>query len=66
MNEGPPMPGSPWFKLAKKEVGNAGSAQQTSQVVVLPIIVQHVTIGSKFSLNPGVLISGRRPDRPGS
>lgn len=63
MFAGPPMPGSPFFNL---QLATSGPTVFTRPANPDIIIVQKVIIHSGFSVNPGVLISGRRPDRPGS
>ncbi len=55
------MPGTPWFGVAPAHSRGGGSLQPAPNLVVS----QKVIVKSKSSVNPGVLASGRRQDRPG-
>lgn len=66
VNYGPytKIPGNPWFSgvsdfLARR--GGAGTLQPAANITAS----NKVIVKSNFSANPGVLVSGRRPDRPG-
>jgi hypothetical protein len=65
MIPGPPMPWAPWFKIKYRFNEFSGfSVAPPAPENFLPAIVQHVSVKSEFSANPGVLASGRRPERP--
>lgn len=63
MNVGPfgAMPGTPWYMQWPQ--ANRGGTQQPAPNMV---VAHNVVVKSKFTANPGVLVSGRRPDRPGN
>ena len=56
------MPGSPFY-TGQPEASRRGGTQQPPPNMV---ISHNVVVKSKFSANPGVLVSGRRQDRPGA
>ena len=56
------MPLSPFFLGTTERARGAGFQAPPPTITA----VNTVTVTSKFSANPGVLASGRRPDRPGS
>ncbi len=54
------LPGTPWFGVA-----GVGRGAGTPVLPTNFAVSQKVIIKSNFAANPGVLASGRRPDRPG-
>lgn len=63
MNYGPfeKLPGNPWSRITPPFVSSVGTPQQPPNFTV----TQTVIVQSRNAINPGVLVSGRRPDRPG-
>lgn len=54
------LPTSPWFP-GRRDAARGGSQQPAPNFSV----TQKVVVKQQYSANPGVLVSGRRPDRPG-
>lgn len=75
MNYGPyvGMPGTPWYGTpgSRGGIGNGagggagGGGGGTRQPPANFSFSDIVSVKSRFSANPGVLVSGRRPERPG-
>jgi hypothetical protein len=57
---GPPLAGAPFFRLRQAE-----SISYFQAPAPTFSITQKVILLSRFSVNNGILSSGRRPDRPG-